>query len=287
MSDRFEYPQSENEFNDLFSSAERYIPYLFKLRWPNGFVCPMCGYDQYWESDTEKITGHYKCQRCKRKTSITAGTKMFNGIRKPFELIRFIWLISHVDSVTDRQGLSEISGHSLSTVYKWIDKFNEAADKILQDNQLSESIYVGTFLLQYNTDFIRWKKTVTKCEAATKYVYLAIALNDDYCEISQSLDSMNESLNPLLNQISRQSLPMKNLYEIRNYSEIMNILKENVSKPEKLISGGYRENEFYFSWKKRITSATIRMLYSDRRGLLFHKILQNGMKGEEELRIRH
>jgi hypothetical protein len=169
-------------------------------------------------------------------------------------------------------------------VYKWIDKFNEAADKILADSQWnSEPTFVGTFLWQYNTEFIRWKKSVIKCEAATKYVFLAIAMNDGYCTINSSLDSMDKSLSPILAQISRQSLPMKNLYEIRNYSGIMNILKENVSDPEKLISGGHSENSFY-NWKNRITSASIRMLFSDQRGLLFHKILQYGLMDEKEYR---
>ena len=53
-------------FPDDASCAE----YLARLRWPEGFRCPVCGGDKAWQTSPR----HWKCAGCGRKTSVTAGT---------------------------------------------------------------------------------------------------------------------------------------------------------------------------------------------------------------------
>src|SRR5215471_7066971 len=48
--------------------------YLFRKRWPNGFICPRCGGGKYWQLTSRACT--YQCSRshCRQQTSITADT---------------------------------------------------------------------------------------------------------------------------------------------------------------------------------------------------------------------
>lgn len=49
--------------------------YFFKVRWPDGFVCPRCGHSAYYSIFTRSAP-LYQCRRCRQQTSLTAGTVM-------------------------------------------------------------------------------------------------------------------------------------------------------------------------------------------------------------------
>ena len=44
---------------------------LFRLRWPEGFVCPACGHRGYCIPVRRRL---YQCNRCKTQTSLTAAS---------------------------------------------------------------------------------------------------------------------------------------------------------------------------------------------------------------------
>ncbi|MGA8550959.1 MAG: IS1595 family transposase [Stellaceae bacterium] len=62
------------QFRGAFPDEGRCEVYLFRRRWPNGFVCPNCGFGRYAALTTRGHT--YECLRCHKQTSITAGTVM-------------------------------------------------------------------------------------------------------------------------------------------------------------------------------------------------------------------
>ena len=72
-----QYPKDFQEFLTLFKTEDDCWQYLFNMRWPGGFICPMCKNDKYWL--TEK--GLIHCTVCEHQTSITAGT-IFQGNRR-------------------------------------------------------------------------------------------------------------------------------------------------------------------------------------------------------------
>jgi Transposase zinc-ribbon domain len=47
------------------------------MRWPDGFVCPVCGGGKAWRLETKAWT--YECASCGRQTSVTAGTIMHHS----------------------------------------------------------------------------------------------------------------------------------------------------------------------------------------------------------------
>ena len=89
------------DFQKKYQSEEDCEKRLFELRWPQGFICPTCGHQEYYFISERKL---YQCKKCRHQTSLTAGTVM-QGTRTSF-LIWF-WAIYLVS--TDKRGLSALA----------------------------------------------------------------------------------------------------------------------------------------------------------------------------------
>jgi transposase-like protein len=62
------------EFMKRFGTEEACREHMYRVRWPEGFVCPKCGSkDEPWN-----ISSHhrYQCKHCNHQASVTAGTIM-------------------------------------------------------------------------------------------------------------------------------------------------------------------------------------------------------------------
>jgi len=75
------------DFAAKFKSEEDCRAYLFKIRWPEGFICPRCGCIEYSWHSTRNL---FQCKGCKYQASITAGT-IFHKTRTP--LLKWFWAI--------------------------------------------------------------------------------------------------------------------------------------------------------------------------------------------------
>ena len=79
---RPDFPHSIFEFNKQFSNEEACLQFLIQSRWPDGFVCPKCGHNDYYWKDARKLL---QCKKCGHQTSVTAGTVMHRS-REPLPL---------------------------------------------------------------------------------------------------------------------------------------------------------------------------------------------------------
>ena len=86
------------DFQKKFPSEETCFDYLAQLRWPQGFVCPRCGHDQFYRVQRRKL---FQCRKCKHQASVTAGT-VFHKLRHP--LLRLFWAIFLIS--TNKKGIS-------------------------------------------------------------------------------------------------------------------------------------------------------------------------------------
>ena len=59
------------KFRTRFSTEEICRAELFRLRFPNGFVCPKCGCTEYYPVRGRNM---FQCRACRHQTSITAGS---------------------------------------------------------------------------------------------------------------------------------------------------------------------------------------------------------------------
>ena len=88
------------EFRHRYNSEDACRAELFRLRFPNGFVCPKCGCVEYYP-----IQGRNTCQcrSCRHQTSVTAGTVMHRT-----HLPLTIWFWAMYLCATDKRGISAV-----------------------------------------------------------------------------------------------------------------------------------------------------------------------------------
>jgi len=118
-----EYPRNVMDLEKQFSTEEACQDYLFRLRWPDGFVCPRCQATGNWLA----TRGRLVCRECQHQTTVTAGT-IFHDTHKPLTMwFRAVW---HVTS--QKNGASAISLQnelglgSYSTAWTWLHKLRRA-----------------------------------------------------------------------------------------------------------------------------------------------------------------
>ena len=139
-----DYPKTLIELEQRFSTEETCREYLFQLRWPEGFRCPVCNHGDTWKLKE----GLFKCTSCTHKTSVIAGT-LFEGTRKPLVLwFRAIWWITSQKNGASALGLQHILGlGNYKTAWMWLHKLRRAMvrpgqDRISGTVQVDET-YIG------------------------------------------------------------------------------------------------------------------------------------------------
>lgn len=94
------------EFEQKFNSELACRDYLYSLRWPDGFICPRCGYQGAWKTER----GLYKCRSCSYQTSIMAGT-IFQDTKKPLQMwFRAMWYVTNQKHGVSALGLQRALG---------------------------------------------------------------------------------------------------------------------------------------------------------------------------------
>ena len=92
---------SFTQFMQRFSTEQDCAAYLFAVKWPNGFVCPVCGHRHGYALNRP---GRYQCAKCRRQTSLTAGTMMHHS-HVPLKK----WFLAMYLTVCDKRGISALA----------------------------------------------------------------------------------------------------------------------------------------------------------------------------------
>lgn len=118
-----DYPRTLQEFDEWFSTEQKCLDYLRRLRWPYGFVCPICNGRKYWQMNT----GLLRCSTCQHKASVISGT-IFHGTRKPLKLwFQAIWYVTSQKFGGNALGLKRVLGlNSYQTAWSWLHKMRRA-----------------------------------------------------------------------------------------------------------------------------------------------------------------
>ena len=133
-----EYHKDQEEFEAWFASEEACRDYLYRRRWPNGFVCSRCGYSNAWPIG--KIL--YECSGCHYKLSVSAGT-IFQDTHKPLTVwFRYIWWVTEQKNGASALSLKKIPGlGSYRTAWTWLHKLRCAMERPGRD-RLSGTVQV-------------------------------------------------------------------------------------------------------------------------------------------------
>ena len=90
---------SFKQFRDKFSDETTCRDYLFKVRWPEGYICPKCGCKEF--TYLKSRNGIFQCRHCHHQTTLTAGTVMH---RTHLPITTWFWAIYLVS--IDKRGIS-------------------------------------------------------------------------------------------------------------------------------------------------------------------------------------
>jgi len=112
-----------DEFTTKFATEEQCRAYLYRLRWPDGFACPKCGNGKAFKIG-ESL---YQCSKCRRQTSVIAGT-IFQDTRKPLKVwFTAIWWVTTQKTGASAMGLQRVLGlTSYTTAWTWLQKIRTA-----------------------------------------------------------------------------------------------------------------------------------------------------------------
>lgn len=139
-----DYPHNIIDFSDRFTDDESCRIYLETIRWPHGFICPVCKTKDAWK--TSRNT--FYCSNCKRQTSVTAGT-IFAATRIPLRVWFYaMWFLTGEKNGISAKGLQRELGISrYETVWTIIHKLRRSMVRpgrdLLSGNIEIDETYIG------------------------------------------------------------------------------------------------------------------------------------------------
>ena len=153
-----DYPRTLQEFDDWFSSEAACLTYLQRLRWRESFRCPNCAGREAWKTKT----AHLKCRKCRRRTSVTAGT-ILERTQKPLRVwFQAMWYVTSQKSGGSALGLQQVLGlGSYQTAWSWLHKLRRAMVRPGRD-RLQGCVEVDETYVGGNEEGVRGRQTQDK-----------------------------------------------------------------------------------------------------------------------------
>ena len=257
-----DFPGSEIEFDQRFSSADACYEYLANIRWPEGFVCEKCGHQACWIS-ADHI---YICTKCEHQYSLTAGTIM-HRTRKPITYwFKAMWWFTTRKSGVNAVNLKELLGFgSYNTAWAWLQKLRRCTIRKSRE-KLSGRVEVDEFYIGGQKSGKRGRGAEGKT-----IVYIAVERNlkqnseteEEYWQIGRArmqvaLDCSSYSLETFINHyVEPGSIVATDKW--RSYQSIVNPLyNHEVIEPleQKDPDGGLHGAHLIVSLVKRLILST-------------------------------
>lgn len=117
------YPNSYRGFVQMFPDDAACEAFLFKLRWPDGFVCRSCNAAT---TPWNQSRGRLVCPICRYQTSVTAGT-IFDKTRTPLTTwLEAAWHVTTAKNGMSAKTLERTIGTSYQVAWMMLQRFRVA-----------------------------------------------------------------------------------------------------------------------------------------------------------------
>jgi len=118
-----ETPTNLPEAIRYFSDVDVATDYVAGLRWPDGWVCPVCGGREYSYVSTRRL---WKCKSCKKQTSVKVGT-IFEGSALGLDKwLPAIWVVANAESGISSHELARVLGTTQKSAWFMIHRIRQA-----------------------------------------------------------------------------------------------------------------------------------------------------------------
>lgn len=112
---QFQKGLSLSGFLKNYGADEQCFSALFKLKWPNGFMCDKCGCQDYCRLKRNKL---FQCNHCRSQISLTSGT-IFHSTKLPLtKWFLALYLMTQGKNGISQMELSRQIGVSVNTAAK-------------------------------------------------------------------------------------------------------------------------------------------------------------------------
>lgn len=232
------------EFQRKFSTDEACRRHLFRIRWPDGFWCPICDNGRAYKVTTRHL---FECSECGYQASVTAGTVMH---KTRTSLIIWFWAIYLI--ANDKRGLSATQlsqqfGISYPTAWLMMHKIRKAM-------QQRDDMYSLTGIVEMDDTFIGAPTEGGKRGRGTEKTKVVASLSltnaghPVYLKMKVVDDLTSSTLIELANQnINAGSVISTDLY--RSYRELNNVGYLHLPK-----EFNYKDNPDHLKWLHTIIS---------------------------------
>lgn len=142
---QFQKGMSDADFERLYGTEEQCQAALFSWRWPEGFICPVCGGSKH---SVIRTRAHYQCSACRSQISLIAGT-IFHSTKLPLKTwFRAIYHITQTKGGIASLELARRLGVAPNTAWKIAHKLMQVmhereAEKRLTGRVEMDDAYIG------------------------------------------------------------------------------------------------------------------------------------------------
>lgn len=117
---RPDFPKTIFEFQQWFPDEKACLEFMIKSRWPDGFVCPRCGFNEYFWKETRQLL---QCKQCGYQASVTAGTIMHRSKQPLTTWFQAAYLVTtHTPGMSALQFQRQVGIPSYKTAFLMLHK---------------------------------------------------------------------------------------------------------------------------------------------------------------------
>jgi transposase-like protein len=122
---QFQHGMSMSEFVERYGTEDKCEAALLQARWPDGFVCPVCGEREH-SSFLADGRRYWQCAHCRAQTTLQSGT-LFHASKLPLTLwFQAIYLVAQNKNCISALSLKRHLGVSYRTAWRVKHKLLEA-----------------------------------------------------------------------------------------------------------------------------------------------------------------